>query len=510
MISPVINSAYVIVPYITCVLILGVFTALIVLFISAFMVFTIAWNPIVSLYYRLKGPKKSSQLTIAFFHPYCDTGGGGERVLWCGINAMKRKFPDAQFVVYTGDVHVSGDQIINKAQSRFKIQNMNWMKSLDEGIKFVYLHKRAWIEAKTYPRFTLLGQSLGSIILAWEAIMKCCPDVFIDTTGCAFTLPLFNKIGKSHVGCYIHYPTISSDMLRLVKSRSSTYNNASSISNSWLLSSVKLQYYRLFANLYSVVGSYSDVIMVNSSWTENHISNLWELSKNNTKVNIYKVFPPCDNTEFLQIKRLSYNEEFFTNKVTKLISVGQFRPEKDHAMQIRTMFELRKIIPENKWATIKLVLVGGSRNFEDNRRINELQDLCKHLAVENNVEFKINIPYNELKREMSESLIGLHTMWNEHFGIAVVEMLAAGLITIAHRSGGPLMDIIDETEEFKTGFLAVHDVEYAENIANILNMSNSVLQGIQERARSSVQRFSDKCFESDWTRVTTPLVNITK
>jgi hypothetical protein len=29
--------------------------------------------------------------TVAFFHPYCNAGGGGERVLWCAINAMQDK-----------------------------------------------------------------------------------------------------------------------------------------------------------------------------------------------------------------------------------------------------------------------------------------------------------------------------------------------------------------------------------------------------------------------------------
>ena len=24
-----------------------------------------------------------SRVSVAFFHPYCDAGGGGERVLWC-------------------------------------------------------------------------------------------------------------------------------------------------------------------------------------------------------------------------------------------------------------------------------------------------------------------------------------------------------------------------------------------------------------------------------------------
>ena len=49
--------------------------------------------------------------------------------------------------------------------------------------------------------------------------------------------------------------------------------------------------------------------------------------------------------------------------------------------------------------------------------LQDLKDLCKHLSVEDNVEFKVNIPFDELKNEMAESLIGLHSMWNEHFGI---------------------------------------------------------------------------------------------
>lgn len=33
-------------------------------------------------------------------------------------------------------------------------------------------------------------------------------------------------------------------------------------------------------------------------------------------------------------------------------------------------------------------------------------------------------------------------MWNEHFGIAVVEYMASGLIPIVHASAGPLLDIV--------------------------------------------------------------------
>merc|ERR1711894_842892 len=133
--------------------------------------------------------------------------------------------------------------------------------------------------------------------------------------------------------------------------------------------------------------------------------------------------------------------------------------------------------------SVRLVLIGGCRNEEDQQRIKDLQDLCKHLSVEENVDFKVNITFNELKKEMADGLIGLHTMWNEHFGIAVVEMMAAGLITIAHKSGGPLMDIVDESDQQQTGFLATTDVEYATSILKIINMPSDLKTSIIEKAR---------------------------
>lgn len=29
--------------------------------------------------------------TVAFFHPYCNAGGGGERVLWCAIRVLQSR-----------------------------------------------------------------------------------------------------------------------------------------------------------------------------------------------------------------------------------------------------------------------------------------------------------------------------------------------------------------------------------------------------------------------------------
>jgi len=67
--------------------------------------------------------------------------------------------------------------------------------------------------------------------------------------GYAFTLPLFKYIGGCRVGCYVHYPTVSTDMLRRVSSRTATYNNHNYVARSPFLTAAKLTYYKVFAKV---------------------------------------------------------------------------------------------------------------------------------------------------------------------------------------------------------------------------------------------------------------------
>lgn len=74
-------------------------------------------------------------------------------------------------------------------------------------------------------------------------------DVVIDTTGYSFTLPIFKYLGGSKTGCYIHYPTITVEMLRRVSARREIYNNRGFIARSPFLTGAKLVYYRIFAGV---------------------------------------------------------------------------------------------------------------------------------------------------------------------------------------------------------------------------------------------------------------------
>ncbi|GLG95470.1 Asparagine-linked glycosylation protein 11-like protein [Gryllus bimaculatus] len=446
---------------------------------------------------HFKNKKKSCgehASTVAFFHPYCNMGGGGERVLWCAIRAIQTRHPAVKIAVYTGDLESSPDEILNRVNQRFNI-------ILPNPVEFIYLRRRPWVEAKMYPYFTLLGQSLGSIILGLEALFSFLPDVYVDSMGYAFTLPLFKYIGCCRTACYVHYPTITSDMLHRVSQRTVAHNNRRLVARSPFLTAGKLLYYRIFSMAYSWAGRCADCVMVNSSWTEDHINDLWKCP-----LKTHRIYPPCDVNDLKQLPILKQDANK-KDKLLKIVSVGQFRPEKDHPLQLRSMYELRQLLPEDLWERVRLTFVGSCRDAEDEQRMRDMSDLCKHLSLENNVEFKVNIPYEELRQELKESVIGLHAMWNEHFGIGVVECMAAGLIMVAHRSGGPRMDIVEEAEGSRNGFLAESEMEYAQTIAAILQLSASSRENICTAARASVDRFSVAEFETGFLRTMQPLLS---
>ena len=81
------------------------------------------------------------------------------------------------------------------------------------------------------------------------------------------------------------------------------------------------------------------MVMTNSSWTAGHIDQLWSLSSR-------KIFPPCDvrkGSKILYIVLLKKSSSRKYSKYTSLpienrnenllISVAQFRPEKNHLDQ---------------------------------------------------------------------------------------------------------------------------------------------------------------------------------
>lgn len=225
---------------------------------------------------------------------------------------------------------------------------------------------------------------------------------------------------------------------------------------------------------------------MNSSWTKSHIENLWKIPER-----IRRVYPPCD-TSALQELPLERPAE-----VPKIISVAQFRPEKAHSLQLEA-FSLAVQRLNSELPKPKLQFVGSCRNKEDLDRLQALKDKSRELSMDEYVEFHQDVMYRDLIQLLGGAIAGLHSMIDEHFGISVVEYMAAGAIPIAHNSAGPKMDIVLDEDGQHTGFLASNRDEYADAILKILGMPQPERLMIAAAARKRAQRFSEQKFYEEF------------
>lgn len=117
----------------------------------------------------------------------------------------------------------------------------------------------------------------------------------------------------------------------------------------------------------------------------------------------------------------------------------------------------------------KLVLCGSCRDVSDEKLLDSLKTKAEEMNLSKDVSFKKNLKFEEILQVFSEAQVGIHTMKAEHFGIAVVEMIAAGLIVVAHNSAGPKYDIIKEKSD-NFGFLCQDAEDYVNSIEFVLGM----------------------------------------
>lgn len=84
--------------------------------------------------------------------------------------------------------------------------------------------------------------------------------------------------------------------------------------------------------------------------------------------------------------------------------------------------------------------------------------------------------------------------------------MAAGKVMLAHRSGGPRLDIVVPFEGGQTGFLASDEDGYAEAMEQILALPPATRLQIRRNARQSVSRFSDQEFNACFLAAMEPLM----
>ncbi|KDD73126.1 hypothetical protein H632_c2507p0, partial [Helicosporidium sp. ATCC 50920] len=151
-----------------------------------------------------------------------------------------------------------------------------------------------------------------------------------------------------------------------------------------------------------------------------------------------RVFPPCDVRALAALPLDRPLKRLF------LLSVAQFRPEKEQLEQLEAFALACSAAGERGGALeeARLVLVGGCRDAGDRARAEALEQRAEELGVADRVEVIRDASHDRLLGLLRGAVAGLHAMREEHFGITCVDYMAAGVLPIVHDSGGPALDVV--------------------------------------------------------------------
>jgi len=154
------------------------------------------------------------------------------------------------------------------------------------------------------------------------------------------------------------------------------------------------------------MGSFASLVIVNSTWTYNHIRSLWKYVAWRKRIKI--VYPPCLVAD---LQAFDLRQEA---REPVILSIGQFRPEKDHELQIEALACLFRDHPELQRSKspqqVKLVLIGSCRGESDKQRLQVLKELTNKLNLADYVEFVVNQPYSTVQDWLKRASIGIHTV----------------------------------------------------------------------------------------------------
>lgn len=393
--------------------------------------------------------------------------------------------------MYTGDHDIERDTVIHTVKKRFDI-TLN-----DNSLQFIYLSKRHLVLPSTWPHFTLLGQSIGSIILAYDAFSLLVPDIFIDTMGYAFAVAFAHYLFPSmSTAAYVHYPTISTDMLQSLDDTTGT-KGIHSGAGTGIRGRAKKLYWQTFAYLYGWAGRKIDVVLCNSTWTANHIRQLWK--PKNPSI----VYPPCPVHEIGE--KISIDSQDEKRRDPSILYVAQFRHEKNHALILNAFanfYHANVDSPSFAKSTKKpkLILIGSVRhNTPDEKHIYNLRLLARELKITECTSFITDAPFSLILQHLQTSSIGVNGMYAEHFGIGNVEGLAAGLIPVVHNSGGPREDIVVPFEGNEIGYKCETEGDYSAAFSKVLaEMTGEERYAMRMRCRESAERFTGEVFADKW------------
>ena len=307
-------------------------------------------------------------------------------------------------------------------------------------------------------------------------------DITINTNGDA--APYYHSsFSKDNAITYCHFPStkyhIESENIDYLKTdlgmteRSnvfSNYKNYEEINNSKNCKtkpqfSRRKEYFEILKYGYWNLMRNSTVI-TNSEFSRRAIVNAFGLD------NIYILSPPIDIETFRNVALMT-NADDEINDIILVIS--RIAPHK----KIENAIKLAKILKDNNVG--KGMKIVGNLYYYFFDYYSELKQMVLDLGLTEYITFEINASLDKLLSIVRESRVYFHPMVGEHFGMAVLEAMTAGLIPVVANEGG-IIEFVPKKYQFNT-------IEHAAEI--IMYVFNHLPKRTQIKTSYDINKFSN-------------------
>ena len=201
-----------------------------------------------------------------------------------------------------------------------------------------------------------------------------------------------------------------------------------------------------------------DCLLSTSNFTQGFVRDKW--GRESTTL-----YPPCP---------IDLYKNTNSQREDLVITVGRVVPEK----RMNLFLDLAQRLPKLKFAIIGSVAPDRESYF---RRLQEIAPM--------NVSFLMS-PLRKLRDVLARAKIYVHCARNEHFGISIVEAMAAGCVPVVHDSGGPREIVTDEV-----GYRWKQLDEAAEAISELI-ADDGLWRKMSTAAVSRAESFGPETFES--------------
>ena len=305
-------------------------------------------------------------------HPNLDIYGGGERVCHHIIKALVAHGQQVELLAFDFD------------QARY-VEIMG--EKLPENITIHTLGNRANVEANPPLSVYKRRRNILKLLKKYKETAEY-DYTFSTQTISAFETSLFDNAKKNIA--YVHFPEIHYDYEHSKRS--------------------KRMYLWLYKALLERDIGKLDLVFCNSNYTKAMTERYWGKFGIKDPVVAY----PSVEARFWSDKPLS-------QRAKRVLYVGRFVPQKRHEL----MKKLAADFPQFEFVSAGLLRDSEQSWFEG---------FSKDLPANYNV--KPNLSEDGLIALFQDSQIYCHLMEGEHFGIAPMEALASGCITLVHNSGG--------------------------------------------------------------------------